>query len=256
MNNLKLWCKREVEDYKVLLRNVPSIVMIFFALSVVLMNLLANRELLNVSFLALDCGFVLSWMSFLCMDMLTKRFGAKAAIKLSFISIGFNLITCGIFFVVTRIPGNWGAFYDSGNLVANQALDQTVGGTWYVLLGSTIAMAVAAIVNAVLNVSVGKMLKHNNFKTYAIRSYVSTMAGQFVDNFVFAVIVSKVFFGWTWTQVLMCSVTGAIAELVAEIIFSPIGFKVCKKWEKDNVGQQYIEYAAGMKILETSKGAK
>lgn len=85
-------------------------------------------------------------------------------------------------------------------------------------------------------------MKNNNFRTFAVRSYTSTAIGQFVDNFVFAMLVSHVFFGWTMTQVIMCSITGALAELLAEIIFSPIGFKVCKTWEKHEVGNKYIEY--------------
>ena len=55
--------------------------MICMVISCIGMNLFAGKELLNVKYLALDCGFLLSWMSFLCMDMLTKRFGAKAAIS-------------------------------------------------------------------------------------------------------------------------------------------------------------------------------
>ena len=82
MSKLKQTIVKEVEDYKILLRNIPALTMVFFVLSVVLMNVFAGKELLNVKYLALDCGFLLSWMSFLCMDMLTKRFGAKAAIKL------------------------------------------------------------------------------------------------------------------------------------------------------------------------------
>ena len=38
--------------------------------------------------------------------------------------------------------------------------------------------------------------------------FVSTGIAQFVDNFVFATIVSLHFFGWSWTQVIFCSITG------------------------------------------------
>lgn len=242
MNKLKSRIIYELEDYGMLLRNVPALVMILFSTSVILMNLLASKELLNVSWLALDCGFLLSWMSFLCMDMLTKRFGAKAAIKLSILAVGINLITCLVFALVSLIPGNWSQFYTYGITEVNDAIDATIGGTWYVLLGSTIAFIIAAVVNAVVNVSVAKLMKKNNFAAFAARSYISTALGQFVDNFVFAMIVSHTFFGWTMKQVIMCSITGAVAELVSEIIFSPVGFKACKKWEKEGVGQQYLDY--------------
>ena len=234
--------KAEMEDCRILLKNVPTLTTIFLVLSVVFMNIFAGKELLNVSYLALDCGFLLSWMSFLCMDMITKRYGAKAAIKLSLLSLGINLICCAIFAFISHIGNNWSAFYNYNSDIANAALNETFGGTWYVLLGSTVAMAVASAVNAIVNVAVGKLFKKNNFVAYATRSYVSTALGQFVDNLLFALIVSVTFFGWTPIQVIMCSLTGAVAELLAEVIFSPIGFKVCRKWEKENVGQGYIDY--------------
>ena len=234
--------KAEIEDYRILLRNVPTLTTIFLVVSVVLMNIFAGKELLNVSYLALDCGFLLSWMSFLCMDMITKRYGAKAAIKLSLLSLGINLVCCAIFAFISHIGNNWSAFYNYNSDIANAALNETFGGTWYVLLGSTVAMAVASAVNAIVNVAVGKLFKKNNFIAYATRSYVSTALGQFVDNLLFALIVSVTFFGWTPIQVIMCSLTGAVAELLAEVIFSPIGFTVCKHWDKNLVGAEYIRY--------------
>ena len=56
--------KREMEDYRILLRNIPSLVVSLFIISVIMMNLLANKEFISVRYLALDCGFALSWVSF------------------------------------------------------------------------------------------------------------------------------------------------------------------------------------------------
>ena len=247
MNKLKSTIVSEIEDYRILLRNVPALTMVFFVLSVVFMNVFAGKELISVEYLALDCGFVLSWMSFLCMDMLTKRFGAKAAIKLSLLSVFINLICCLVFFIESKIGNNWSAFYNYNDPIANNALNDTFGGTWYVLLGSTIAMIIASVVNAIINQAIGNRMKKNNFFAYALRSYVSTAFGQFVDNFVFAMIVSVTFFGWNMTQVIMCSITGATCELLAEVIFSPLGFKACRRWETHGVGQNYIDYMNSQK---------
>lgn len=243
MNKIKSMIQTQIEDYRVLMRSVPPLVMMFLAISTTLMNLMAQKELLNISWLALDCGFLLSWLSFLCMDMLTKRFGAKAAIQLSLTSVMVSLFVSLVLFVTSVVGKNWSAAYNyENNDSINAALNETFGGTWYVIAGSMIAFAVAAIVNAVVNESIGKMTKKNNFRSFALRSYVSTAIGQFVDNFVFATVVSKVFFGWTWQQVFFCSIAGAVAELISEVIFSPVGFKVCRKWEKHNVGHEYLDY--------------
>lgn len=232
--------KSEVKDYTILLRSVPCGVMVFFVMSVVLMNLFANKELLNYGWIALDCGFCISWISFLCMDMLTKRFGAKAAIKLSMFAVGVNLVASLVFWSISLIPGNWGAFYTYENGIVNDALNSTIGGTWYVVFGSMVAFAIASIVNAIINSSIGKLSKSNSFAAFAARSYISTAFGQFVDNLIFALLVSHVFFGWTIFQVITCSIAGAVLELLSEVIFSPVGYRVSKRWEADKVGQQYI----------------
>lgn len=243
MKKLRSAIVREAHDYRVLLRNVPSATMALFVASCILMNLLANREIsLNLSWLALDCGFTVSWMSFLCMDMLTKRFGSRAAIKLSIFAVGVNLLCSALMFIIMKIPGCWGQYYEFGMIEVNQALDATLSGTWYIVAGSAIAFIVSAVVNAVINSAIGKMFKKTSFLEYAVRSYVSTAIGQFVDNMVFATLISAVFFGWSWLQCITCSLTGALVELLCEVIFSPFGYRVSKAWERDDVGKAYLDH--------------
>ena len=211
-------------DYKVLLRSIPASTVTLFIVSVIMMNLLANKELISLPWLALDCGFAVSWVSFLCMDMICKRFGARASIMLT--------------------PGMWGAYYDTGLLEVNDALNATIGGTWYVVLGSSCAMLTSSVVNSLLNQAIGRLEHKNTFGAFALRSYVSTGIAQFVDNLVFAIIVSHTFFGWTWLQVLTCSLTGAVAELLCEVFLSPVGYRVVRGWERENVGALYLQRRA------------
>lgn len=237
--------KREIYEVKILLRSIPSPILTLFAVSVIVMNLLANKSVnLPFEWLALDCGIIVSWVSFLSMDIITKHFGPKAATEVSIIAVIFNLMVCIIFFAASRISGVWGESYvDGSETIINTALNNTFSGTWYVLLGSTTAFIISAVINNILNYLIGKTMqkKPDGFAVYALRTYVSTAVGQFCDNLVFALIVSRVFFGWSMIQCLTCSVTGMIVELLCEVIFSPIGFSVCKKWKKENVGKEYFE---------------
>ena len=235
--------RKELEDYKILLRSIPSLTVSLFVVSVVAMNLLSNKEInTGVSWLALDCGLVLSWLSFLNMDIVTKRFGARAAIKLSLMAVGINLLFCMALFGVSKIPGNWAQFYEFENNDINVALNRTFGGTWYIVCGSMLAFIVSSITNNTLNSFIGKLTHTNGFRSYAARTYISTAIGQFIDNFVFALVVSHQFFGWSMLQCVTCSVTGALVELLCEVVFSPVGYKVCKQWESENVGQSYIDF--------------
>ena len=249
MKKLASWLKAEREDFKLLLRNIPSLTVSVFVLSVVCANLMANKELVSYKYLALDCGFVFSWIMFLCMDVICKRWGAKASIKVSLLALAVNLCVCGIFYLLSLAPGMWGEFYGyEDELVAssvNGSLNATFGGAWYVVLGSGLAFIVSSCVNALLNVNVGKAVegdgKVKGFGAFALRSYISTMIAQLVDNLIFATVVSKFFFGWTWTQVIVCSCIGAVAELLAEVLFSGLGYRIVCNWEKENVGSAYLE---------------
>lgn len=243
--------KNEFLQFKLLLRSVPAVVTVFFVLSVFSMNLLANKSInLPVSWLALDCGIIVSWFAFLTMDMVTKHFGPKAATQLSVFAIVVNLVFCLIMFLGSLIPGAWGeSFVEHGGEQINGALDNTFGGTWYVLAGSTLAFIVSAIVNNFTNAGIGLAFRKNpdGAVAYFLRSYVSTAIGQFVDNIIFALVVSHVFFGWTILQCVTCALTGMVAELLCEVLFSGIGYSVCRRWKKEEVGKEYFKFTDSLK---------
>lgn len=248
VNHIICRLKGEFNEFRLLLKSVPTLLVALFVISVFAMNLLANKSInLPVDWLALDCGICVSWFAFLAMDILTKRFGPKASTQLSLLAICVNLILCLVFFVASKIPGVWGeSFVEGSEGLLNTALDNTFGGTWYVLLGSTLAFVVSAIVNNFTNWGIGKLCKNkpDGFGAYVLRTYISTAIGQFVDNLTFALIVSHFFFGWTILQCVTCAITGMLVELACEAIFTYPGYKICKKWEENGVGNEYLQYIA------------
>lgn len=234
------WLKKEINETKVLLRCIPSIVVTLFVVSVICMNLLANKTLLQVKWIALDGGILVSWLSFMCMDIITKHFGPKASNKISILAAIINLLTCFIFFIASIIPSNANDYTE---------LNGILGGTWFILLGSTIAFLLSAVINNFLNWMITKAFKNKNSKkSFMVASYISTFVAQLLDNLIFSVIVFMIFaplywdgFNWTLIQCLMCAVTGATLELIMEVIFSPIGYKIVTKWNKENIGKEYLE---------------
>lgn len=230
------------KEVKILLRSIPANVVTLFAVSVISMNLLANKTLIQLDWIAIDGGILISWLSFMCMDIITKHFGPKASTIISVYAAAINLLTCLIFYVASIIPSTANDY---------SAFDGIFGGTWFVLLGSTIAFLASALINNILNHTVGKCFRRNpdGKLAYAMRTYVSTFIGQYLDNFIFSVIVFVFFapifwdgFCWTVLQCATCALTGAAAELLMEIIFSPIGYRITKKWHRENVGKEYFEF--------------
>lgn len=235
-----------VLETKEALRAIPGIVTAVFVLSVVSMNLLANKSVFNLPWLASTAGIFVSWISFLCMDAVCKRFGAKAATLMNTVAMLISFLTAILYMLIVKVPGVWAASYSGASeeisSAINIGLDATFSSAWYIVIGSAVAMFLGGLVNSFINKIVGsKVDKKDDFKGFAIRSYISTAAGQFVDNFVFALFVSYIFFGWTMTQVVVCSFMMMLLELAFEVVFSPLGFKLSQNWKKDEVGKDYIE---------------
>ena len=181
----------------------------------------------------------------MCMDIITKHFGPKASNSISVLAAAINLLTCLIFFAASVIPSSAADY---------SAFDSIFGGTWFILLGSTAAFLISAVINNSLNWIIGSCFKRNpNGKAaYAARAYISTFIGQFMDNFIFSIIVFVIFapifwdgFHWSMLQCATCALTGAVAELIMEIAFSPIGYRITKRWQAENVGGKYLEYING-----------
>lgn len=239
---VKVKMQNALTEFKILLRSIPATVVTLFVVSVVCMNLLANKTLLQLDWIALDGGILISWLSFMCMDIITKHFGPKASNRISILAVGINLLTCLIFFVASAIPSNAGDY---------SAFDGIFGGTWFILLGSTIAFLASAVVNNTLNQIIGNGFRKNpdGRLAYVTRTYISTFIGQFLDNFIFSLIVFVGFapifwdgFCWTVLQCATCALTGAVAELIMEIVFSPIGYRITTKWKSESVGKDYFEF--------------
>ena len=232
----------ELKEFRMLTLAIPAPAVSLFVVSVICMNLLANKTLLQLDWIALDGGILISWLSFMCMDIITKHFGPKASNSVTVLAVMINLLTSLIFFIASAIPSNADDY---------TAFDGIFGGIWFILLGSTIAFLASAIINNTLNWTIGKAFRKNpdGRLAYAMRAYISTFIAQFLDNFIFSIIVFVFFapifwdgFSWTVLQCAACAMTGAVAELIMEVIFSPIGYRITKKWKRDNVGKEYFDY--------------
>ena len=236
-------------EIKLLLRSVPSGITALFVTAVVAMNLLANKSIdTGVEWLALDCGILFSWLVFLLMDVVTKRFGARAANLLSVVALLINFFFSAFFIAASYIPGVWSqSFVEGSEGLINAAINGTFRSSWYVILGSSVAFVTSAVVNNLLNVFFGNLLKNRGFLAFSVSCYASTIIAQFLDNILFAFIVGYHFFAWTPLQCVTCAATGAVAELLFEILFSPVGYRVVGRMEKEGVGKEYIDYQTAKK---------
>ena len=202
---IKNWVIQEQKETSILLRSIPSTVVSLFIVSVICMNLLANKTLIQTSWIALDGGILISWLSFMCMDIITKYFGPKASTKIAILASLINVLTCLIFFIASIIPSTADDY---------STLNNILGGTWFILLGSTIAFLASAVINNFLNWTISKAFINNpdGKLAFTTSAYISTFIGQFLDNLIFSLIVFVGFapifwngFHWTILQCTTCA---------------------------------------------------
>lgn len=237
------------KDWIKTLRSVPAMALALITVATVLMNILANKSIIEIPrlgdgdyWLVQDAGIIMSWVGFLVGDLLVKNFGPKNAIRVNLTCLGISLFISALLAVVGVIPGTWSASYDFGGQI-NEALNATMGNVWYVILGSALASAVGLIINGITQGLLLKKIekKHGDkYWGFFVASAGSTMVGQFIDNFIFAAVVSVPFFGWSWFSVFACSFFGMVVELIFELIFSPITYKISKNWKKNHIGGYWM----------------
>lgn len=231
--------KQVVADYKLLLDNVPALMTLTFVVGTLVMNFSASKVIFNLGVVAGTGGILLSFLPFLCMDTISKHLGARASIMLNILSSVFNILATIFLAIVAAIPTEQDY----------SAFNSTFGAVWFIVLASNIAFISSGVVNSLLNVSIGKLFKG---KTSGIefftRSAISTFAGQVVDNFLFMWLLYSIFAPKFWglepMPIVTClgtGVLGGLLELVCELVLTPLGYKIVKRWERDGVGKAYLE---------------
>lgn len=229
------------------LRSIPAVIFALCVLANVLMNILANKSIINLPYLVQDAGIVLSWIGFLAGDLLVRAFGTKNAIRANITALLISIFISGLLLATSLIPGDWSPVFENGEEyteVINSSINEIIANQWYVILGSALASTVGLISNNLIQGTMLKSLikKHgDHYIGYLFASAMSTIVGQFLDNLVFASVISLHFFGWTVTQVFMCSIFGALLELVVEMVFTPLTYRISLNWQKNGIGTEWIK---------------
>lgn len=237
-----------MKDWVKLLRSIPALALTFCILASVLMNILANKSIVDQQigntwmWIVQDAGILFSWCGFLAGDLIVRAYGTKNAIRVSLTSVLVALFVSIVLIGVSYVPGVWGeAFLPDGsvNVAVNGALDRTIRGAWMIVLGSTLASAIGLIFN---NITQGTLLKSiqrkhgDHYWGFVTASATSTALGQFLDNIVFGFVVQATLFGWGIDKVISASIIGMLLEIVVELIFTPITYKISKNWKKNGIG--------------------
>lgn len=242
--------KREVVVSKLLFKSIPGIVLTLYILATVLMNLLASVALVNEKWLALDAGILVSFIGFILSDMIVKRFGTGAAIRVTILGFVINLSVAGLFTIVAFI-----AKQTNGSFALSDYATLT---QWWIIGASAIAFLLSGILDAVIHHAIVRAFKKNpdGFMAHAVSAWGSTFIGQAFDNLLFGLLFTfpAAMIGlWgmspmTFQALFGLALAGGVIELLCQVLFTKVGYNVAESWRKNNVGQEYLDYISNKNI--------
>lgn len=216
-----------IRSYIDAFKTIPLAIVILFVLTIISMNILANKTIYQNFYIAIDGGIIITWLAVFLSDLTTTTRGPKATISMSIFGTVINLVFCGILSLIGLIP-------DVGN---SEFFKQVFNGTSFIIISGAIAFILSSTMNATLNYGIGQLFKRNpNGKlAIALRCNVSTLISQIFDNFVFNVLAYILFaplfwdgFSWTLLQCFTCALLYGAIEVVIEFVLFPLFYRLFK----------------------------
>lgn len=208
--------------------------MAVYAVFTVVQNLFEMKTLGTPAFAFAGGGILLSWATFMIMDITTELFGKKETMKIYTFAGLINLFIVVLSQVVILIPG----VYPEQNAAFAQIFSNGVR----TALSSFTAFWFGNFVNMQIMIKLKSKSNSNSKFLLLIRAVVSTIFGQFVDNLLFATLafapIGLSLFETSWTAILTTSSFGTFMETIIESCFVPfitipVTMKIKKKLETE-----------------------
>lgn len=208
----------------------------FYFAGVVLQNILAVKTIGTDSVNIMDCGVLITWLVFACMDIITEVLGKKSAIKYFTIASAFNLFFTCIFLIAIALPG-------TDDTMSN-ALSVVLGTNWRIVVSSVVAFWVGNYANTIIMYVMRTRSKDATKTTsFMLRAVISTLLGQFVDNMLFYIIAFAPVgipgtYELDWLSILQNVAITTGIEIVVESALSPLTalfVKYLKKKKEEDI---------------------
>lgn len=188
---------------------------VLFTSCLIISNILANR-MLEVGGYSLDAGNLLFPVTYILSDVFSEVYGYKWSRRVTWWAAAMNLLFSVLVAVTNRWPAP--AYYDPAPFEA--ALSNSAR----IVAASLISYVVGDLVND----KVFEALRRNvaQGEGFATRAFLSSVAGQIVDSFLF---VSIAFAGtMPRNELLAMAIMNIIVKTVYELVVLPVTSKVAK----------------------------
>jgi uncharacterized integral membrane protein (TIGR00697 family) len=164
------------------------------------------------------CGVLMSWAVFMIMDIATEVYGEKESIRIYTIAGLVNLVIVILAQISIALPGVYPEQNTAFELIFSNGPRTAVS--------SFIAFWCGNYVNVHIMAKMKANVKDDSAKVqFFIRAVLSTLAGQFVDDMLFATLafapIGLSLFEMTWKDIFTSSMIGVFNETVIEMLFVP-----------------------------------
>ena len=192
--------------------------MAIYSVFTVMQNLFEMKTLGTEAFAFGGGGGLLSWATFMIIDISTELFGKKTTMKIYTFAGIMNLFIVVLAQVIIALPGVYPDQNEAFRLIFSNGIRTA--------LASFTAFWVGNYVNMYIMIKMKEAAKGSKSKIlFFIRAVVSTIFGQFVDNAMFATLafapVGISAFEMTWRDIFTSSCFGTFMETLNESIFVP-----------------------------------
>lgn len=184
----------------------------------VVQNLFEMKTLGTDAFAFGGGGGLLSWATFMIIDISTELFGKKDTIKLYTFAGLLNLFIVVVAQIIIALPGVYPDQNEAFRLIFSNGVRTA--------FSSFAAFWVGNFINMTVMIKMKEQVgEHDNKFLLFVRAVLSTIVGQFVDNFTFATLafapIGISAFEMTWKAIFTSSCFGTFMETVNESIFVP-----------------------------------
>lgn len=203
--------------------------MAVYSVFTVMQNLFEMKTLGTEAFAFGGGGGLLSWATFMIIDITTELFGKKETIKIYTFAGLMNLFIVVLAQLIIALPGVYAEQNEAFRLIFSNGIRTC--------LSSFTAFWIGNYVNMTIMIKMKEVDKSGSKIMLFVRAVVSTIFGQFVDNFIFASLafapIGVSAFEMTWKHIFTSSCFGTFMETLNESIFVPfITIPVITKLQK------------------------
>lgn len=170
-----------------------------------------------------DGGFFLFPLAYICGDIITEIYGAKAARRAILTGFGASVLAVVTYAIIIVLPG----FGDDYGIEKQHALEVALGPVWQIVLASVLGFLAGQNLNTLV---MSVMKKRHLERGLFARMLSSTGLGEFVDTLVFCTIAATAigittvgqwanytFFGFLYKTLLQYALMPVTAYIIGRI---------------------------------------